>query len=62
MMEDAMARAKANGIEAEPIGRTIANRIIFESESGDHCVTLADLRTAHEAFFPKLMGADAALA
>jgi phosphoribosylformylglycinamidine synthase len=57
-----LAGAKANGIEAEPIGRTIANRIIFESESGDHCVTLADLRTAHEAFFPKLMGADAALA
>ena len=25
-------------------------------------VSLADLRAAHEGFFPKLMGADAALA
>ena len=29
---------------------------------GRQSVTLADLRAAHEGFFPKLMGADAALA
>jgi phosphoribosylformylglycinamidine synthase len=57
-----LAGAQAHGIEAEPIGRTIANRIIFECEAGDHCVTLDALRNAHEGFFPRLMGADAALA
>jgi phosphoribosylformylglycinamidine synthase len=31
-------------------------------EAGAASVPLADLRTAHEGFFPKLMGADAALA
>ena len=57
-----LAGAKAAGIDAEPIGRTVGNRLIFELERGDHCVTLADLRAAHEAFFPQLMGEDAALA
>ena len=57
-----LAGARASGIDAEPIGRTIANRLIFELEEGDFCVTLADLRTAHEGFFPALMGVDAALA
>jgi phosphoribosylformylglycinamidine synthase len=31
-------------------------------EAGAASVPLADLRTAHEGFFPTLMGADAALA
>jgi len=53
--------AKAAGIEAEPIGRTIGKRIIFELADGDFVVTLEALRTAHEAFFPALMGRDAAL-
>ena len=57
-----LAGAKAAGIEAEPIGRTVARRIIFECDCGDYTVTLDDLRAAHEGFFPKLMGADAALA
>jgi len=57
-----LAGAQAHGIEAEPIGRTIANRLIFECEAGDYCVSLDALRNAHEGFFPKLMGADAALA
>jgi len=51
-----LAGARAAGIDAEPIGRTIANRLIFELAQGDYCVTLADLRTAHEGFFPALMG------
>jgi hypothetical protein len=29
---------------------------------GEQSVSLADLRAAHEGFFPKLMGADAGLA
>jgi len=57
-----LAGAHAAGIPAEPIGRTAGTRLIFETEAGDFCVTLADLRAAHESFFPKLMGADAALA
>ena len=57
-----LAGASAHGIEAEPIGRTIAGRIIFELEQGDYCVTLDALRQAHEGFFPALMGTDAALA
>ena len=51
-----LAGAKAGGLEAEPIGRTTAGqRIIFELKGGDHCVTLPDLRAAHEGFFPALM-------
>jgi phosphoribosylformylglycinamidine synthase len=42
----------------ERIGRTIADRLIFELTDDDHVVTLAQLRTAHEGFFPALMGAD----
>ena len=51
-----LAGARAAGIDAEPIGRTTASRLIFELAQGDYCVTLADLRTAHEGFFPALMG------
>ncbi|PZU10693.1 phosphoribosylformylglycinamidine synthase subunit PurL [Sphingomonas sp.] len=58
-----LAGAKAAGIEAEPIGRTTAGRrLIFELECGDYCVGMDALRTAHEGFFPRLMGADATLA
>jgi phosphoribosylformylglycinamidine synthase len=57
-----LAGAQAHGIEAEHIGRTAGTRLIFECEAGDYCVTLEALRAAHEGFFPKLMGADAALA
>ncbi|HYI42558.1 MAG TPA: AIR synthase-related protein, partial [Sphingomicrobium sp.] len=54
--------ADAAGVQIEPIGRTAGQRLIFELEDSDYCVTLADLRAAHEGFFPKLMGTDAALA
>ncbi|UAK24930.1 phosphoribosylformylglycinamidine synthase subunit PurL [Sphingomonas nostoxanthinifaciens] len=57
-----LAGAQAAGIVADPIGRTSGTRLIFETETGDFCVPLDALRTAHEGFFPKLMGADAALA
>ena len=57
-----LARAHAAGVEVEAIGRTAGSRLIFELHDSDHDVTLAELRAAHEAFFPRLMGRDAALA
>jgi phosphoribosylformylglycinamidine synthase len=48
-------RAHAAGVEVEAIGRTCGTRLIFELPDGDHAVPLADLRRAHESFFPKLM-------
>jgi phosphoribosylformylglycinamidine synthase subunit PurL len=50
------------GVEAEPLGRTGGKRLIFERPNRDDVVSLDALREAHEGFFPKLMGADAALA
>ena len=38
------------------------SRLIFELPDGDHAIALAELRQAHEGFFPKLMGSDPALA
>jgi phosphoribosylformylglycinamidine synthase len=55
-LADFLVAADKAGLAADPIGRTIANRIIFELEEGDFCVSLDDLRTAHEGFFPALMG------
>lgn len=55
LLETLMA-ADAAGVEIERIGRTIANRLIFELPEDDHVVTLDALRAAHEGFFPKLMG------
>ncbi|MBN8814434.1 MAG: phosphoribosylformylglycinamidine synthase subunit PurL [Sphingomonas sp.] len=51
-----LADAAAADVPADPIGRTIKDRLIFELDDGDWCVTLADLRAAHEGFFPALMG------
>jgi phosphoribosylformylglycinamidine synthase len=51
-----LKRAHAAGVEVEAIGRTKGSRLIFELPDGDHAVSLADLRAAHEGFFPKLMG------
>ncbi len=51
-----LARAHAAGVEVEAIGRTAGSRLIFELPDGDHAVTLADLRAAHEGFFAGLMG------
>ena len=48
--------AGAANVPADPIGRTIKDRLIFELDEGDWCVSVADLRAAHEGFFPKLMG------
>ncbi|MBA4048335.1 MAG: phosphoribosylformylglycinamidine synthase subunit PurL [Sphingomonas sp.] len=44
------------GVKVERIGRTIAKRIIVECPATDHVVTLDELRTAHQRFFPELMG------
>jgi phosphoribosylformylglycinamidine synthase II len=52
-----LSHAEAAGVSVARIGRTIANRIIFELPESDHTVALADLRTAHEGFFPNLMDA-----
>jgi phosphoribosylformylglycinamidine synthase len=59
---DFLKGAQAAGIDAEPIGRTIGSRLIFELADGDFVVSLQALREAHEGFFPNLMGSDAALA
>jgi phosphoribosylformylglycinamidine synthase len=48
--------AGAANVPADPIGRTIKDRLIFELDEGDWCVSIADLRAAHEGFFPALMG------
>ena len=59
-------RALANEAKlfAVPIGTTGGDRITFDlvNRGGEQSVSLADLRAAHEGFFPKMMGADAALA
>ena len=59
---DFLGAAHAAGVEAEPLGRTGGKRMIFERPDRDDVVSLDDLRSAHEGFFPTLMGADAALA
>jgi phosphoribosylformylglycinamidine synthase II len=56
LLLDTLTAADAAGVAIERIGRTIANRLIFELPDDDYVVTLADLRAAHEGFFPKLMG------
>ena len=57
-----LARAHAAGVEVEAIGRTAGTRLIFELPDSDHSLTLAQLRQAHEGFFPSLMGREVALA
>jgi len=58
---DFLTAADTAGVEVEPLGRTIAKRIVFELAEGDFCVTLDALREAHDGFFPTLMGSEAAL-
>jgi phosphoribosylformylglycinamidine synthase len=53
-----VAAATAANILASPIGRTGADSVMGPGFN----VRLADLRAAHEGFFPRLMGEDAALA
>lgn len=59
-------RALANEAKlfAVPIGTTGGDALNFDlvDRGGVQTVTLSALRSAHEGFFPKLMGADAALA
>ena len=57
-----LRRAYAAGVEVEAIGRTCGSRLIFELPDGDHAVSLADLREAHEGFFPRLMDGEPAVA
>ncbi|RYE03905.1 MAG: phosphoribosylformylglycinamidine synthase subunit PurL [Sphingomonadales bacterium] len=61
-LADFLVAADKAGLVADPVGRTIKDRLIFELEEGDYCVSIDDLRAAHEGFFPALMGEDAALA
>jgi len=55
-LADFMAAAHKADVPADPIGRTIKDRIIFELDEGDWTVSIAELRAAHEGFFPGLMG------
>jgi phosphoribosylformylglycinamidine synthase subunit PurL len=59
-------RALANEAQlfAVPIGTTGGDALTFDlvDRGGPQSIALSDLRSAHEGFFPKLMGADAALA
>jgi phosphoribosylformylglycinamidine synthase len=57
---DVLTGADAAEVQIEPIGRTAGTRLIFELSDADFCVPLADLRAAHEGFFPQLMGAGSA--
>ncbi|QQV78271.1 phosphoribosylformylglycinamidine synthase subunit PurL [Sphingomonas aliaeris] len=57
---DFLGAAHAAGVEAEPMGRTGGKRLIFERPNRDDVVTLETLRSAHEGFFPTLMGSAAA--
>ncbi|HZV19660.1 MAG TPA: phosphoribosylformylglycinamidine synthase subunit PurL [Sphingobium sp.] len=50
------SHAEAKGVTVTRLGRTIANRLIVELPASDHAIALADLRAAHEGFFPQLMG------
>jgi phosphoribosylformylglycinamidine (FGAM) synthase-like enzyme len=55
---DVLVHGEEAGVSVERLGRTIANRIIFELSSSDHALSLDDLRTAHEGFFPTLMAGE----
>ncbi len=61
-LADFLTHASQVDVPADPIGRTIRDRLVFELDEGDFCLTIAELREAHEGFFPKLMGENAALA
>ena len=54
-LADFLAEAHKADVPVDPLGRTIKSRIIFELPEGDFAVSLSDLRSAHEGFFPALM-------
>jgi phosphoribosylformylglycinamidine synthase len=62
--EAVRAAANAAQLFTVPIGTTGGDSINFDlvGRGGRQTVSLADLRAAHEGFFPRLMGEDAALA
>jgi phosphoribosylformylglycinamidine synthase len=51
-----------HGVVGEHIGMTGGESLVLSSLDDTSSIPLADLRAAHEGFFPALMGADAALA
>jgi phosphoribosylformylglycinamidine synthase len=58
------AAANAAKLFTVPIGTTGGDLMVFDivGRGGRQSIPLAELRAAHESFFPRLMGADAALA
>jgi len=54
-LNDFLHASTRAGVAVERLGRTILNRIIIECPATDHVVSLDDLRTAHQGFFPALM-------
>jgi phosphoribosylformylglycinamidine synthase len=63
--EAIVEQANEIGVHCESIGSTGGDCLELEFEDEpvrNTSIPLADLRAAHEGFFPKLMGADAALA
>jgi phosphoribosylformylglycinamidine synthase len=60
--DEAAVRASANAAQlfAVNIGTTGGDTLSFDllSRGGKHTVSIADLRAAHEGFFPKLMGSE----
>jgi phosphoribosylformylglycinamidine synthase len=52
-------RAEEAGVIIEQAGYTSGSAVAFDK---GWSIALGDLRSAHEGFFPALMGADAALA
>jgi phosphoribosylformylglycinamidine synthase len=58
---DFLKAADKAGVQVARIGRTIANRLIFECSDTDHALTLDQLRRAHEGFFPTLMRGEVAV-
>jgi phosphoribosylformylglycinamidine synthase len=57
------AAANAANLFAVPIGTTGGDALVFDlvDRGGRQQVSLADLRAAHEGFFPKLMGGELTL-
>ncbi len=55
-LAELLNKAEMLGVEIARLGRTIASRLIFELPESDHCISIADLKAAHEGFFPRLMG------
>jgi phosphoribosylformylglycinamidine synthase len=55
--------AESAGVTCDWIGTTGGGRLIFrgEQEQIEADITIAELRAAHESFFPRLMGADSAV-